>query len=211
MATKNEENNKEITKESKPKSVKKTVKTDNAVNKDVVTKKATKDTVTVTKQKTEKPAVAQKEKAKKETIVKTKSSYITIKKSADTPQYYATGKRKTSIARVWIIPGSGRVDVNKIEGMSYLKRLQLLKTVQLPLSLLGMEEKYDIIARVKGGGISGQAGAIKAGVAKALVVADSSCQKELKSAGFLTRDARIKERKHYGFKRARKSFQYSKR
>jgi small subunit ribosomal protein S9 len=126
-------------------------------------------------------------------------------------QFYGTGKRKNCIARVWLMIGDGKLEINDREGMEYLRSVRLLKTVQQPMSYLSMDNKFDIMAKVKGGGISGQAGAIKAGISKALVLFDQNLHAQLKTGGFLTRDARIKERKHYGHKRARKSFQFSKR
>ena len=155
----------------------------------------------------EKKVVTSKVKQKK----KPASSIVAIKVPKESSKHYGTGKRKTSIARVWLVTGSGNVEINKKDGLNYLSSPRLVKLTQQPLSFLSLSEKYDIVARVKGGGFSGQASAINAGVAKALITIDISLHKQLKDAGFLTRDARIKERKHYGHKRARKSFQFSKR
>lgn len=138
-----------------------------------------------------------------------RKSFIRI--SPENARNYGTGKRKTSIARVWVLPGSGKVEINKRDGLDYLMSPRLVKVAQKPLSFLNVDDKYDVVARVKGGGISSQASAVNAGVAKALIVIDDNLQKQLKDGGYLTRDARIKERKHYGHKRARKSFQFSKR
>jgi small subunit ribosomal protein S9 len=124
---------------------------------------------------------------------------------------YATGKRKTAIARVWMSPGSGRIIVNKRELEDYFKSETLRMTLKQPLVLTANENRFDIMANVRGGGISGQADAIKYGIAKAIVELNPDYKPILKKAGFLTRDARIKERKKYGQRGARARFQYSKR
>ena len=127
-------------------------------------------------------------------------------------QFLGTGRRKKSIARVRLIPnGKGLIEVNKLPFDEYFK-LETLKLVALqPLALTGTREKYDVYVNVFGGGLSGQAGAICHGLARALVKADEAFKPELKKAGFLTRDARAKERKKYGLKKARKAPQFSKR
>jgi small subunit ribosomal protein S9 len=125
--------------------------------------------------------------------------------------YYATGKRKTSVARVWMRPGSGQVVVNKRPIEQYLTRETDRVIVMEPFRLTDMINKFDLYVNVRGGGISGQAGAIKHGISKALVEAGADFRAPLKKAGFLTRDSRIKERKKYGKPGARASFQYSKR
>lgn len=125
--------------------------------------------------------------------------------------YYATGKRKSSIARVWLKEGSGALVVNKRTYSEYFTRVSLKNLIMRPLELTGKREKFDVYINVRGGGISGQAGAIKQGISKALVEFDMDLRPVLKKAGFLTRDSRIKERKKYGQPGARKRFQFSKR
>ena len=125
--------------------------------------------------------------------------------------YYGTGRRKTSVARVYLFPGNGNILVNKKDIDEYFP-LETLKTiVRQPLELTGCTSKYDIKINVKGGGYTGQAGAIRHGIAKALLVVDGDYRPMLKKAGFLTRDPRMKERKKYGLKKARKAPQFSKR
>ena len=126
-------------------------------------------------------------------------------------RYYATGKRKTSIARVWLKPGDGNITINKRHIDEYLKRETAKMVIRQPLELTETLGKYDIYVNVQGGGISGQAGAIKHGISKALLEVNPDFRPLLKKAGFLTRDSRIKERKKYGQPGARKRFQYSKR
>jgi len=125
--------------------------------------------------------------------------------------YYATGKRKSSIARVWIKPGTGEIIVNTKTLQNYFGRETSKMVVMQPLELTENVGKFDIFCTVKGGGDSGQAGAIKHGITKALLEADADLRGTLKKAGFITRDSRIKERKKYGKKAARASFQFSKR
>lgn len=125
--------------------------------------------------------------------------------------YYGTGRRKTSVARVRVIPGQGNITINGKTLEDYFGRKVLQTIVKQPLVLLGVEGKYDVVANVDGGGNSGQAGAIRHGIARALQVADSSYRPSLKKAGFLTRDPRMKERRKYGLKKARKAPQFSKR
>lgn len=124
---------------------------------------------------------------------------------------YATGKRKSSIARVWLIPGKGDQVVNNMPIRDYLNRDTLVMLVNQPLEITGRRGRYDIVAEVKGGGKAGQAGAIRHGISKALNSAEPELRKELKSYNFLTRDARVKERKKYGLAAARKKYQFSKR
>jgi small subunit ribosomal protein S9 len=126
-------------------------------------------------------------------------------------KFYATGKRKTSIARVWMKPGSGSIVVNQKPIDEYFGRETSKMVVHQPLELTGNVGKFDIFVSVCGGGPSGQAGAIKHGITKALMEADGSLRDALKKAGFITRDSRIKERKKYGKRSARRSFQFSKR
>lgn len=125
--------------------------------------------------------------------------------------FYATGKRKSSIARVWIKPGNGEIIVNTKTLDNYFGRETSKMVVMQPLELTENVGKFDILCTVKGGGDSGQAGAIKHGITKALIEADGDLRGTLKKAGFITRDSRIKERKKYGKKAARASFQFSKR
>jgi small subunit ribosomal protein S9 len=126
-------------------------------------------------------------------------------------RYYATGKRKTSIARVWLKPGEGNITINKRPIDDYLKRETAKMIIRQPLELTETLGKYDIYVNVRGGGISGQAGAIKHGISKALLEVNPDFRPLLKKTGFLTRDSRVKERKKYGQPGARKRFQYSKR
>ena len=126
-------------------------------------------------------------------------------------KFYATGKRKTSIARVWIKPGSGEITINKRTIDEYFGRPTSKMVVRQPLELTNNVGRFDIAVNVCGGGPSGQAGAIKHGITKALMEADPELRAVLKKAGFITRDSRIKERKKYGRAAARRSFQFSKR
>ena len=124
---------------------------------------------------------------------------------------YATGKRKDAVARVWIRPGSGKVTVNGKELDKYFARPVLQMILRQPFQVAGVEGEFDVTATVAGGGLSGQAGAVKHGVSKALQLYDPSLRDALKAAGFLTRDSRVVERKKYGRRKARRSFQFSKR
>jgi small subunit ribosomal protein S9 len=126
-------------------------------------------------------------------------------------KFYATGKRKTSVARVWVKPGSGNIVVNQKPIDEYFGRETSKMVVRQPLELTNNVGKFDIFINVCGGGPSGQAGAIKHGITKALMEADEDLRGALKKAGFVTRDSRIKERKKYGKRAARRSFQFSKR
>ena len=125
--------------------------------------------------------------------------------------YYATGKRKTAIARTWLRPGTGEIIVNDRSLDDYFK-VATAKTIMLqPLSLTNTRDTYDVKIRVIGGGITGQAGAIRHGITRALIIADPDLRQQLKKAGFVRHDARIKERKKYGQKGARARYQFSKR
>ena len=126
-------------------------------------------------------------------------------------QYWGTGRRKTSVARVRLIPGSGQVEINKRSMEEYFGLETLKLIVKQPLLTTNLLGSYDVFANVKGGGISGQAGAIRHGIARALLRVDPDLRAALKRAGFLTRDARMKERKKYGLKAARRAPQFSKR
>jgi small subunit ribosomal protein S9 len=124
---------------------------------------------------------------------------------------YATGKRKDAVARVWIKPGSGKVTVNGKEFRAYFARPVLQLIVEQPLNTAERRDQYDIVATVAGGGLSGQAGAVRHGISKALTHFEPELRAVLKKGGFLTRDSRVVERKKYGRAKARKSFQFSKR
>ena len=126
-------------------------------------------------------------------------------------RYYATGRRKEAIAKVWIREGKGRFTINGFSPLEYLKRRALETRVQEPFAMTNSIGRFDVIARVVGGGISGQAGAIRHGIAHALVAFDETLRPVLRRSGLLTRDPRMKERKKYGRKRARRGFQFSKR
>jgi small subunit ribosomal protein S9 len=126
-------------------------------------------------------------------------------------QTYATGKRKTAVARVWIRPGSGQIVVNGIPADNYFERETSRMIIRQSLEQLELADHYDVRATVAGGGHSAQAEAVRHGIARALVLGDAGRRRPLKRAGFLTRDARRKERKKYGQPGARKHFQYSKR
>jgi len=126
-------------------------------------------------------------------------------------QFYGTGRRKNAIARVYLTPGEGKIIVNGREKNEYFQRKTLEVLVGQPLQITGTEGRFDVNVKVKGGGVSGQAGAIKLGIARALVQADPNLRPTLKKAGFLTRDPRMKERRKYGLKKARKAPQFSKR
>ena len=126
-------------------------------------------------------------------------------------QFYGTGKRKTAVARVWLRPGNGQMTVNKKPFEQYLVRESDRMLTMEPLKITDMADKFDIYVNVKGGGISGQAGAIRHGITRALILVDPKLRDSVKKEGFLTRDSRMKERKKYGQPGARKRFQYSKR
>ncbi len=126
-------------------------------------------------------------------------------------QYWGTGRRKKAIARVRLVAGNGSVNVNRRSLDDYFGLDTLKLIVNQPLALVGAADKFDVIVNVKGGGLSGQAGAIRHGIARALVVADEAYKAELKKEGYLTRDPRMKERKKYGLKKARRAPQFSKR
>ena len=124
---------------------------------------------------------------------------------------YATGKRKNAVARVWIKPGSGRITVNGREGEAYFARSVLQMLLNQPFLVADRDNQYDVWCTVKGGGLSGQAGAVRHGISRALTNAEPGLRPILKRGGFLTRDARVVERKKYGKRKARRSFQFSKR
>ncbi len=130
---------------------------------------------------------------------------------AKTYEIHAIGRRKTSVARVYLSKGSGKIIVNQRELKDYFKKETSQYVVNQPLQLLKMEDKYDINVNVTGGGITGQAGAVRLGISRALLKIDVALRPELKKAGFLTRDPRAVERKKYGLAGARRRFQFSKR
>ena len=126
-------------------------------------------------------------------------------------KYYGTGRRKTSVARVYLVPGTGKITVNKRDIDDYFGLETLKVTVRQPFEVTDTKGKFDVIVTVKGGGYTGQAGAIRHGISRALLEADPDYRAPLKKAGFLTRDARMKERKKYGLHGARRAPQFSKR
>ena len=124
---------------------------------------------------------------------------------------YATGRRKNAIARVWLVPGTGKITINGRDQEVYFARPTLRLVINQTFGVAGREGAYDVIATVKGGGLSGQAGAVKHGIAQALTRYEPALRTVVKRAGFLTRDSRVVERKKYGRAKARRSFQFSKR
>lgn len=130
---------------------------------------------------------------------------------AEQVRYYATGRRKNATAKVWMSPGTGTIVINDKPAGEYLGRKTLEMLIRQPLEIVEAADKFDVKAVCLGGGISGQAGAVRHGISKALVEADPELRTVLRRLGFLTRDPRVKERKKYGLKRARRAFQFSKR
>ena len=128
-----------------------------------------------------------------------------------TTKYYGTGRRKSSVARVYLVPGTGKITINNRDIDEYLGLETLKLIVRQPLVATETVDKFDVLVNVRGGGYTGQAGAIRHGIARALLQVDSEYRPVLKSAGFLTRDPRMKERKKYGLKAARRAPQFSKR
>ena len=126
-------------------------------------------------------------------------------------KYYGTGRRKSSVARVYLVPGTGKITINKRDIDEYLGLETLKVIVRQPLVATENVDKFDVLVNVKGGGYSGQAGAIRHGIARALLQVDADFRPVLKASGFLTRDPRMKERKKYGLKAARRAPQFSKR
>ncbi|MCI8409807.1 MAG: 30S ribosomal protein S9 [Lachnospiraceae bacterium] len=126
-------------------------------------------------------------------------------------KFYGTGRRKKSIARVYLVPGTGKVTINKKDMDEYFGLETLKLIVRQPLVLTQTSDKYDVLVNVRGGGFTGQAGAIRHGISRALLTVDNDYRPALKKAGFLTRDPRMKERKKYGLKAARRAPQFSKR
>ena len=170
-----------------------------------VAKKTTKATTAkTTAAKTTKKAAAETKEVKAPKATK-KVAKSTVK------QYLGTGRRKKSVARVRLLAGEGKFIINKRDINEYFDLETLIQVAKQPLVLTNTTEKYDVYVNVTGGGFTGQSGAIRHGIARALVEADETLRGELKAAGFLTRDARAKERKKYGLKKARKAPQFSKR
>ena len=126
-------------------------------------------------------------------------------------RYYGTGRRKSSVARVYLVPGNGKITINKRDIDEYFGLETLKLIVRQPLELTNVSDKFDVLVNVYGGGTTGQAGAIRHGISRALLEADADFRPTLKKAGFLTRDPRMKERKKYGLKAARRAPQFSKR
>jgi small subunit ribosomal protein S9 len=145
-------------------------------------------------------------------IVRTGPAAVIREKEIDAQgRSYATGRRKDAVARVWLKPGSGKIVVNGRDQETYFARPTLRLVINQPFQVAGREGQYDIVATVKGGGLSGQAGAVKHGIAQALSKFEPMLRAAVKAAGFLTRDPRVVERKKYGRAKARRSFQFSKR
>lgn len=136
---------------------------------------------------------------------------VYVQKLDDQGRAYATGKRKDAVARVWVKPGSGRIIINKKVDNEYFARPVLQMIIRQPLKAAEREDQFDVIATVHGGGLSGQAGAVRHGISKALTHYEPALRPVLKKGGFLTRDSRVVERKKYGKAKARRSFQFSKR
>ena len=158
--------------------------------------------------KTAAKTTAKKAAPAKKTVAKKAAPVATPKLNDAT---YATGKRKDSVARVYLMPGKGNITVNGKASGEYFRRAVLQMIIAQPFGITKRETSYDIVAMVEGGGLSGQAGAVKHGISKALEKIEPELRAALKSAGFLTRDSRVVERKHYGYRKARRSTQFSKR
>ncbi|MCF8001077.1 MAG: 30S ribosomal protein S9 [Halanaerobiales bacterium] len=126
-------------------------------------------------------------------------------------QYWGTGRRKTAVARVRLVPGDGNILINDRDVQDYFNRKSLIQDLRSPLEVTNTTDNLDVLVNVNGGGLSGQAGAVRHGIARALLEVDGDYRKPLKDAGYLTRDSRMKERRKYGHKKARKSPQFSKR
>ncbi|MGI5846190.1 MAG: 30S ribosomal protein S9 [Alphaproteobacteria bacterium] len=185
-------------------------KTETAAKKAAPVKKttATKKTAAkpAAKKTAPKTATAKKETSKTTPAKKTQAVITKIQGAT-----YATGKRKDSVARVYLIPGKGNYTINGKPIVEYFRRPVLRMIVDQPFGVTKRDGQYDIVAFVAGGGLSGQAGAVKHGISKALNMREPELRATLKAAGLLTRDSRVVERKHYGFRKARRSTQFSKR
>ena len=136
---------------------------------------------------------------------------VHVRKVDDLGRSYATGKRKNAIARVWVKPGTGKITVNGRDFVTYFARPVLQMVVQQPVVAAARQGQFDVVCTVVGGGLSGQAGAVRHGISKALTYYEPGLRPVLKKGGFLTRDSRVVERKKYGKAKARRSFQFSKR
>ncbi len=136
---------------------------------------------------------------------------VHVQKLDEHGRAYATGKRKDAVARVWVKPGTGRITVNKKDYAEYFARPVLQMILQQPIVAAARDGQFDVVATVAGGGLSGQAGAVRHGISKALTLYEPGLRPVLKKGGFLTRDSRVVERKKYGKAKARRSFQFSKR
>ena len=177
-------------------------------------KAATKTTAKTTAKKAAPAKKATAEKATKtvaKTTTKTTAAKAPVANAKLSGAIYATGKRKDSVARVYLTPGKGNISINGVEMKKYFKRPVLQMILVQPFDVTKRDGAYDVVAMVMGGGLSGQAGAVKHGISKALEKAEPDLRKALKVAGFLTRDSRVVERKHYGYHKARRSTQFSKR
>ncbi|WP_075288666.1 30S ribosomal protein S9 [Pararhizobium arenae] len=141
----------------------------------------------------------------------TASAPVHVKKVDAQGRSYATGKRKNAVARVWVKPGSGKITINGREFATYFARPVLQMILRQPIVAASRDGQFDIVATVAGGGLSGQAGAVRHGISKALTYFEPGLRSVLKKGGFLTRDSRVVERKKYGKAKARRSFQFSKR
>ena len=168
-------------------------------------------TKTAAKTTTKKAAPAKKAPAKKAAATKPAAAKSAVAATKLSGSVYATGKRKDSVARVYLTPGKGNILINGTPMKEYFKRPVLQMILVQPFDVTKRDGAYDVVAFVAGGGLSGQAGAVKHGISKALEKAEPDLRKALKAAGFLTRDSRVVERKHYGFHKARRSTQFSKR
>ena len=173
-------------------------------------KKTTAKKTTAAKTTAKKAAPAKKATAKT-TATKTTAAKSTVATTKLSGAVYATGKRKDSVARVYLMPGKGNITVNGTPMKEYFKRSVLQMILVQPFDVTNRDGAYDVVAKVIGGGLSGQAGAVKHGISKALEKAEPDLRKALKVAGFLTRDSRVVERKHFGYHKARRSTQFSKR
>jgi small subunit ribosomal protein S9 len=145
------------------------------------------------------------------TVAPVATAAVHVQKLDAQGRAYATGKRKNAIARVWIKPGSGKITVNGKEYVAFFARPVLQMILQQPIVAAARKDQYDVVATVSGGGLSGQAGAVRHGISKALTHFEPELRAVLKKGGFLTRDSRVVERKKYGKAKARRSFQFSKR
>jgi small subunit ribosomal protein S9 len=152
-----------------------------------------------------------KEKIIEAKLIEVEAPIVREQKIDSSGRAYATGKRKNAVARVWIKKGTGKIKINDRDGRTYLGREILFNIAKAPFGTVNLENKFDVVATISGGGLSGQAGALSHGISKALVAFDPSTHKALRTGGFLTRDSRVVERKKYGLKKARKAQTYRKR